>query len=64
MAGFEELEIYGILNILPQVCQNFNMSRDAVFKLKAIEVYIEIQRISVLNWATRNYYDILNKKNI
>ena len=49
MAGFEEMERFGVLNIMPSLVQNFGMSRHQVFECNVIEVFQEIQRISVYN---------------
>ena len=62
MAGFEDLDRFGILNILPEIVKNFGMSRDDIFKLSVIEVYIEVQRMSILNKCNTSYQRIISQK--
>jgi len=63
MAGFNELDAYGILNILPTLVENFGMNRNQILLLPVKEVYYEIQRISTLNWANKNYMQLIEQKN-
>lgn len=62
LAGYPDLERFGILNVLPTLCHNFNMPRGDVLKLSVVEIYKELQRLNAFAVVENEYRRIMKAK--
>ena len=64
MAGYEELERFGIQNILPTLVSNFGICREKILaKMNIIELLLEVQRLSVKSKIEDTYNELLKRQN-